>query len=102
MGEPARRIGRGIKWKGSSGATLGETMAEKISMAWVRPNEQSMRLAAPPEFSVRLVSALLALAVAGVHVADQGGHGWPHERPATRALPGPPAARMAEDDRRLP
>jgi hypothetical protein len=48
-------------------------MAEKISMAWVRPNEQSMRLAAPPEFSVRLVGALLALAVAGVHVADQGG-----------------------------
>ena len=27
---------------------------------------------APPEFAVRLVSALLALAVAGVHVADQG------------------------------
>jgi len=48
-------------------------MAEKISMAWVRPNERSMRLAAPPEFSIRLVSALLALAVAGVHVADQGG-----------------------------
>ena len=42
-------------------------------MAWVRPNERSMRLAAPPEFSIRLVSALLALAVAGVHVADQGG-----------------------------
>jgi len=48
-------------------------MTEKISMAWVRPNERSMRLAAPPELSVRLVSALLALAVAGVHVADQGG-----------------------------
>ena len=42
-------------------------------MAWVRPNERSMRLAAPPEFSIRLIGALLALAVAGVHVADQGG-----------------------------
>jgi len=48
-------------------------MTEKISLAWVRPNEPSVRLAAPPEFSIRLVSALLALAVAGVHVADQGG-----------------------------
>jgi len=33
----------------------------------------SVRAGAPPELAVRLVSALLALAVAGVHVADQGG-----------------------------
>jgi hypothetical protein len=33
----------------------------------------SARIDGPPELAVRLVSALLALAVAGVHVADQGG-----------------------------
>jgi hypothetical protein len=48
-------------------------MAEKISVGWIRPSQRSVRLAAPPEFSIRLASALLALAVAGVHVADQGG-----------------------------
>jgi hypothetical protein len=37
------------------------------------PGAVSARTGAPPEFAVRLVSALLALAVAGVHVADQGG-----------------------------
>jgi hypothetical protein len=31
------------------------------------------RVAAPPEFAMRAVSALLAIAVSGVHVADQGG-----------------------------
>ena len=44
-----------------------------MSLAWVRPSERSVPLAAPPEYSIRLASALLALAVAGVHVADQGG-----------------------------
>jgi hypothetical protein len=48
-------------------------MAEKMATTWVRPNSASVRLAAPPELTIRLVSALLALAVAGVHVADQGG-----------------------------
>ena len=48
-------------------------MTEKISLAWVRPNEPSVRLAAPPEYAIRLIGALLALAVAGVHVAAQGG-----------------------------
>jgi hypothetical protein len=38
-----------------------------------RPGMASARTGAPPELAVRLVSALLALAVAGVHVADQGG-----------------------------
>lgn len=48
-------------------------MAGKTSMDWARPTGVSVRLDAPPEIAVRLVSALLALAVAGVHVADQGG-----------------------------
>ena len=48
-------------------------MAEKMATGWVRPDSASVRLAAPPELAIRLVSALLALAVAGVHVADQGG-----------------------------
>jgi hypothetical protein len=48
-------------------------MAEKIATRRVGPESASVRLAAPPELMIRLVSALLALAVAGVHVADQGG-----------------------------
>ena len=48
-------------------------MAQKIAAGWARPDMATVRLAAPPELAVRLVSALLALAVAGVHVADQGG-----------------------------
>jgi hypothetical protein len=48
-------------------------MADKMATGWVRPGSGSVRLAAPPQFTVRLAGALLALAVAGVHVADQGG-----------------------------
>lgn len=48
-------------------------MVEKIAAGWVRQDSASVRLADPPEFVLRLVSALLALAVAGVHVTDQGG-----------------------------
>ena len=48
-------------------------MAEKMAAGWVRPDGASVRLAALPELAVRLAGALLALAVAGVHVADQGG-----------------------------
>jgi hypothetical protein len=48
-------------------------MAEKTITGWARPDSASVRRAAPPELAIRLVSALLALAVAGVHVADQGG-----------------------------
>jgi hypothetical protein len=48
-------------------------MAEKTATSWARPDSAGVRLAAPPELTIRLVSALLALAVAGVHVADQGG-----------------------------
>ena len=48
-------------------------MAENMAAGWVRPDRASVRVAAPPELAVRLAGALLALAVAGVHVADQGG-----------------------------
>jgi hypothetical protein len=48
-------------------------MAGKMATGWVRADGASVRLAAPPQLAIRLVSALLALAVAGVHVADQGG-----------------------------
>ena len=48
-------------------------MTEKTAISPVRPDSATARLAAPPELTIRLVGALLALAVAGVHVADQGG-----------------------------
>jgi len=48
-------------------------MAGKTAIGWARTDTVSVPVAAPPELAVRLVSALLALAVAGVHVADQGG-----------------------------
>lgn len=48
-------------------------MAAAITGDRARPRVASARIGAPAEFAVRLVSALLALAVAGVHVADQGG-----------------------------
>jgi hypothetical protein len=69
---------------------------------WVRPGGGGVRLAAPPQFTVRLAGALLALAVAGVHVADQGGitafnsPDW-RRRPPSKGAPGAlatPAARM--------
>ena len=44
-----------------------------MATRWTRPDSATLRLAAPPELTIRLVSALLALAVAGIHVADQGG-----------------------------
>jgi hypothetical protein len=48
-------------------------MTQKAATRWARPVSATPRLAAPPGLTIRLVSALLALAVAGVHVADQGG-----------------------------
>ena len=56
-------------------------MAVTITGNRARRGAASARTGAPPEFAVRLVSALLALGVAGVHVADQGGItalGMPH------------------------
>jgi hypothetical protein len=47
-------------------------MAGKIAADRARPGGRSAVTAAP-ELAVRLVGALLALAVAAVHVADQGG-----------------------------
>lgn len=48
-------------------------MAARMAGDRARPGRGSARTGAPPELAVRLVSALLALAVAAVHVADQGG-----------------------------
>lgn len=48
-------------------------MAAAITEDRTRAGTVSARTGAPPELAVRLVSALLALAVAAVHVADQGG-----------------------------
>ena len=48
-------------------------MAATMAGDRARLGTGSARTGAPPELAVRLVSALLALAVAGVHVADQGG-----------------------------
>ena len=48
-------------------------MAEKTAVGWARPGRISAPAEAPPELAMRLVGAFLALAVAGVHVADQGG-----------------------------
>jgi hypothetical protein len=47
-------------------------MAAKIAADRARPGGPSA-LTGAPEFAVRLVAALLAVAVAAVHVADQGG-----------------------------
>jgi len=46
-------------------------MAGKTAAGWARPDRIRVH-SGPPQLAVRLVSALLALAVAGVHVADQG------------------------------
>jgi len=48
-------------------------MAATMTGDRARPGTGSVRTGAPPELAMRLVSALLALAVTGVHVADQGG-----------------------------
>ena len=48
-------------------------MAATMAGDRARPGPGSARAGAPPELAVRLVSALLALGVASVHVADQGG-----------------------------
>jgi hypothetical protein len=48
-------------------------MAGQDTLERVELGRISARVAIAPEISVRLVAALLALAVAAVHVADQGG-----------------------------
>ncbi len=46
---------------------------EKMAEDRARPGSGNARMGEPPQLAVRLVSALLALAVAAVHVGDQGG-----------------------------
>jgi hypothetical protein len=48
-------------------------MAEQQVVDWAGSDRPRVRAGAAPEMAVRMVGALLALAVAAVHVADQGG-----------------------------
>ncbi len=48
-------------------------MAEQQVVDWTGSDRPGLRAGAAPEMAVRVVGALLALAVAAVHVADQGG-----------------------------
>jgi hypothetical protein len=50
----------------------GTTMAEQV-VDWAGSDRPGVRAGAAPEMAVRMVAALLALAIAAVHVADQGG-----------------------------
>src|SRR5260370_603889 len=52
---------------------LGAAIVEKMAEDRARPGSGNARMGEPPQLAVRLVSALLALAVAAVHVGDQGG-----------------------------
>jgi hypothetical protein len=48
-------------------------MAEQQVVDWAGSDRPRVRASAAPEMGVRMVGALLALAIAAVHVADQGG-----------------------------
>jgi len=48
-------------------------MAEQQVVDWAGSDRPRVRAGAAPEMAVRMVGALLALAIAAVHVADQGG-----------------------------
>jgi hypothetical protein len=48
-------------------------MAEQQVVDWAGSDRPGGRAGAAPEMAVRMVGALLALAIAAVHVADQGG-----------------------------
>lgn len=48
-------------------------MFQDIATSWTSRSGEAVRASYAPEVAVRLVGALLALAVAAVHVADQGG-----------------------------
>jgi hypothetical protein len=50
-------------------------MAEQQVVDWAGSDRPRVRAGAGPEMAVRMVGALLALAIAAVHVADQGGIG---------------------------
>jgi hypothetical protein len=47
-------------------------MAQQETARRVRARDVSMGVSAAPVISVRMAGALLALAVAAVHIADQG------------------------------
>jgi hypothetical protein len=51
----------------------GTTMAEQQVVDWAGSDRPGVLAGAAPEMAVRMVAALLALAIAAVHVADQGG-----------------------------
>jgi hypothetical protein len=53
--------------------TQGDGMAEQQVVDWAGSDRPGVRAGAAPEMAVRMVGALLALAIAAVHVADQGG-----------------------------
>ena len=48
-------------------------MAQQESVRHAKPSRMNASAVRTPQVSVRLVAALLALAIASVHVADQGG-----------------------------
>jgi hypothetical protein len=48
-------------------------MAEQQVVDWAGSDRPGVRAGAAPEMGVRMVGALLALAIGAVHVADQGG-----------------------------
>ena len=50
-------------------------MAEQQVVDWAGADRPGMRAGTAPEMGVRVAGALLALAIAAVHVADQGGIG---------------------------
>jgi hypothetical protein len=48
-------------------------MAEQQVVDWAGSDRPGARASAVPEMGMRMVGALLALAIGAVHVADQGG-----------------------------
>jgi hypothetical protein len=57
----------------ANGVAVAGTTARQAMAGWAGPGGASRRGDAAPQVVVRLAGALLALAVAAVHVADQGG-----------------------------
>jgi hypothetical protein len=57
----------------SAPADGGNEMAQQATAGAAATARQGMREVAAPDVAIRIAGALLALAVAGVHVADQGG-----------------------------
>ena len=66
------RSGRGLctRWRHP---VTPNGLAEQQVVEWAGSDRPGVRAGAAPEMAVRIVGALLALAIAAVHVADQGG-----------------------------